>query len=128
MISTILSLVGLAVLVWVVNALMRAHRRRLLNERLNAVALRPGPLYGQNGQRMAPLRVVGPGEGVNPTATDFDAVMAFRERVSRRLRVECSWCGLTMQEGLEPVSHGICPDCARDHFKIELPPAKEVQG
>lgn len=27
-------------------------------------------------------------------------------------RVICSWCGRTIKEGVEPVSHGICPGCA----------------
>ncbi len=28
------------------------------------------------------------------------------------LRVECSWCGVVLRPGVEPVSHGICPSCA----------------
>ena len=29
-------------------------------------------------------------------------------------RVICSWCRCTIKEGVEPVSHGICPKCADD--------------
>ena len=33
---------------------------------------------------------------------------AGNEKPHRRL---CAWCGLVMQQGMEPVSHGICRDC-----------------
>ena len=28
------------------------------------------------------------------------------------MKVVCGWCGLTMTEGDEPISHGMCPACA----------------
>ena len=27
-------------------------------------------------------------------------------------RVVCAWCGLLLQDGEEPISHGICEPCA----------------
>lgn len=26
-------------------------------------------------------------------------------------KVVCAWCQLVLKEGIEPVSHGICPKC-----------------
>lgn len=31
-------------------------------------------------------------------------------------RIVCAWCQKTMQDGREPVSHGICPECREKHF------------
>ena len=31
-------------------------------------------------------------------------------------KIICAWCGKVMKEGEEPVSHGICKECAK---KIE---------
>lgn len=42
-------------------------------------------------------------------------------------RVECAWCGEMQQPGIEPVSHGICPQCAQEHFP-HLDLSKEVRG
>lgn len=36
----------------------------------------------------------------------------------------CAWCGLVMQQGMEPVSHGICRDCA-DFFFDEVQIAED---
>jgi len=29
------------------------------------------------------------------------------------LKLKCAWCDDVIREGREPISHGICPDCAR---------------
>jgi hypothetical protein len=46
---------------------------------------------------------------------------AGNEKPHRRL---CAWCGLVMQQGMEPVSHGICRDCA-DFFFDEVQIAED---
>lgn len=35
-------------------------------------------------------------------------------------RVECGWCHETIRPGREPVSHGICAACAKQHFPGQL--------
>lgn len=36
--------------------------------------------------------------------------------MATRLKVVCAWCGKTMHDGVEPVSHGICRPCLAIHF------------
>lgn len=37
------------------------------------------------------------------------------------LRMECSWCGALIRDGVEPTSHGICQPCAdRERAKSGL--------
>ena len=31
-------------------------------------------------------------------------------------RIVCAWCEKVMQEGPEPTTHGICPDCAENYL------------
>jgi pilus assembly protein Flp/PilA len=61
-----------------------------------------------------------------PNVVDALACVA-REvfRVKRQKRV-CAWCQKVMAEGEEPVTHGICPDCAVREIYIFLG-EKEVQ-
>ena len=33
---------------------------------------------------------------------------------SRPHRVDCAWCNRVLRDGREPVSHGICPECAAE--------------
>lgn len=33
------------------------------------------------------------------------------------IKLICAWCQLVLQEGYEPPSHGICPECQRRVFK-----------
>jgi hypothetical protein len=38
-------------------------------------------------------------------------------------RIMCAWCGSVIQEGPEPVSHGMCPDCfVRLYFEPPVDP------
>jgi hypothetical protein len=30
------------------------------------------------------------------------------------LRVVCAWCGLTIRDGMLPISHGICSKCQKE--------------
>lgn len=32
------------------------------------------------------------------------------------LKVACAWCGKTLREGAQPVSHGICEVCRAQYF------------
>lgn len=32
------------------------------------------------------------------------------------MRVICAWCHIELQAGVEPISHGCCPLCAKIHF------------
>ena len=45
--------------------------------------------------------------------------------MATRLKVVCAWCGKTMHDGVEPVSHGICRSCLAIHFP-EFFKAKEI--
>ncbi len=38
------------------------------------------------------------------------------------MMVLCGWCGITLEEGTLPASHGICPSCAAQTFKAEDEP------
>jgi hypothetical protein len=43
------------------------------------------------------------------------------------MKVVCAWCGKLIRDGLEPISHGICPVCVeselRNHNSMHgLPP------
>jgi hypothetical protein len=29
-------------------------------------------------------------------------------------RLVCAWCGEILREGVEPISHGICPTCEQE--------------
>ena len=33
------------------------------------------------------------------------------------MKVICAWCGKVLQEGDEPISHGICPECKEKLLK-----------
>ena len=33
------------------------------------------------------------------------------------MKIICAWCGVIMQEGDAPVSHGICPTCEKTFFE-----------
>ena len=35
-------------------------------------------------------------------------------------RVVCAWCKVLLRPGFGPESHGICPHCADDRFKLTL--------
>jgi phage FluMu protein Com len=35
------------------------------------------------------------------------------------MKVVCAWCGKVLQEGSEPISHGICPEC-KEEMKQEM--------
>lgn len=100
MISTILSLIGLAGMRWLVNARLRAHRRRLLNERLNREAGRPR---------------------ANPTAEDFDVLIHW---LYSGKRVECADCRKVLQPGSEPVNYSLCNYCGEQRLMT----LREVQG
>ena len=39
----------------------------------------------------------------------------------------CAWCRRVMRDGEEPITHGICPECATREMRIFLM-GKEVQG
>ena len=46
-------------------------------------------------------------------------------------KVVCAWCGMVMAFGEEPVSHGICPECAAQEEANEKHRAereREVKG
>ena len=32
------------------------------------------------------------------------------------MKIICAWCGKLIQEGLEPISHGICRGCVESEF------------
>jgi len=34
------------------------------------------------------------------------------------MKIICAWCGKLIQEGLEPISHGICRGCVESEFHI----------
>jgi len=34
------------------------------------------------------------------------------------MKIICAWCGTLIQEGLEPISHGICRGCVESEFHI----------
>lgn len=36
------------------------------------------------------------------------------------LAVDCVWCGVPLQLGREPVSHGICPLCMANELGISI--------
>ena len=40
------------------------------------------------------------------------------------MRVECGWCGLVLQDGYEPTSHGICESC-KEKLLAEAKEAKK---
>ena len=37
-----------------------------------------------------------------------------KEKIHRKM---CAWCGLVLQQGMEPASHGICGDCVAFFFE-----------
>jgi len=40
----------------------------------------------------------------------------------------CSWCGLVLEDGPEPITHGICPECEdRVLATLEEGPSTEVE-
>jgi hypothetical protein len=41
-------------------------------------------------------------------------------------RVDCSWCGTTIREGSEPISHGMCVRCSESWAPVPLEP--EIPG
>lgn len=46
---------------------------------------------------------------------DIRALFLFLDQTTP-IRVECSWCSGVISPGREPVSHGICPACAKEYF------------
>ena len=42
------------------------------------------------------------------------------------LRAVCSWCGTLIREGVEPISHGMCPPCA-DKMLEQIRARKEAK-
>lgn len=44
------------------------------------------------------------------TLTDFLTI--FQKGLSQTHKIVCAWCDKTLLYGTEPISHGICPDCA----------------
>jgi hypothetical protein len=62
----------------------------------------------------ASVRVVTPAAPVKPGLTDDIAElkrMGIKAKLAEQHKEVCAWCGKVMREGVEPVSHGICPDC-----------------
>lgn len=43
------------------------------------------------------------------------------------MRVICAWCRRVLRKGIGPVSHGICPECARS-LKMPAPCACKICG
>jgi hypothetical protein len=34
------------------------------------------------------------------------------DKAEKAAKVVCAWCNRVLKEGTEPISHGICPECA----------------
>lgn len=41
-------------------------------------------------------------------------------------RVQCAWCGLVLQRGVEPISHGICEEC-KVEFRRDFQNARTIR-
>ena len=37
-----------------------------------------------------------------------------------RTKAVCAWCKITLREGDEPATHGICPMCMAQHFQEDV--------
>ena len=59
----------------------------------------------------------------NVAVNDGDAgeIPALSSSPDRTSKSVCAWCKITLREGTEPPTHGICPVCAEQHFPEYAP-------
>jgi uncharacterized CHY-type Zn-finger protein len=51
-----------------------------------------------------------------------DHPLPARLEEANRQRVICAWCEVVLEDGIEPMSHGMCPSC-REAFLAMIPEA-----